>query len=258
MGRNISWLLVAALASSVSGCKLPQPIDEDLVGKFEPDAIELGPPVCKRRESPNVTVDPTLPVCGATGSGGAGNGLCTAVAGTGSRGLGAGLTSANGSTALDRGHAYFEFTTIQPRPGVVGQYDNGGPPVNVGAVWITDDRGRYVKTLEYWGLSFFSVAKLGNYTKPFRDDCPQDVDVTSQATFHGHTTHKLTWSGRNFAGKIANDGDYILYLEVHIDEHEEKSHGTLRVQVHEGPHPVPLRGPSKPPHTGLSFSYTPE
>src|SRR5262249_37739340 len=151
--------------------------------------VDAGPPKCERLESPNVTVDPNAPAVAGSGA-----------AGTGRTGMGGGIAG-SGATGLQRGSMTMAFTTTPPRPGVVGFFDKGGPPLNAGAVWITDAEGRYVKTLDHWGTSIYSMAKLSRYTK-FLSACSQDADVTSRATLRGHMAHQLAWNGTNFAGKI--------------------------------------------------------
>lgn len=82
-------------------------------------------------------------------------------------------------------------------------------PKNVGAIWVEDDAGRFVKTVELWGqtrakwLSRFQAASEGNV-----------VDAVTGATLLGHGTHEVTWDLTDvFRCEVANQA-YQLVLET--------------------------------------------
>jgi hypothetical protein len=164
---------------------------------------------------------------------------------TGSAGISApppsvGPVPTGGAGALPRGKLDIAFTTIPPAPEWLGMgfYDKGGPSLTYGTVWITDDKGRLVKTLERWGIEYW-YGNQYDYVSPFAPPgC--SIDVVAQATkvFAGHLPHMVPWDGHNFEGKLAKDGDYILWILVEIDENEH-----IRM---------------KPAHTGLTLTYTPQ
>lgn len=82
-------------------------------------------------------------------------------------------------------------------------------PRNVGAIWIQEQNGAFVKTLERWGttrakwLLTFNAASGGNV-----------VDAITGATKIKHETHEVTWDLSDTAGCRVADGDYALWLEL--------------------------------------------
>ncbi len=82
-------------------------------------------------------------------------------------------------------------------------------PRNVGAIWIQDGEGAFVKTLERWGttrakwLLTFNAASGGNV-----------VDAITGATKVSHETHEVRWNLTNAAGCPVPAGDYAIWLEL--------------------------------------------
>lgn len=82
-------------------------------------------------------------------------------------------------------------------------------PRNVGAIWIQDGSGTFVKTLERWGttrakwLVTFNAASDGNV-----------VDAITGPTKLSHETHDVTWDLTDTAGCPVAAGDYAVWLEL--------------------------------------------
>jgi hypothetical protein len=101
-------------------------------------------------------------------------------------------------------------------------------PRNVGAAWIEDSMGQYVRTLEAW-----AGERVQSITMWFPRACHTDdktqtrPDVSTSETLLVHKTHTSTWDGVDFHdamvgpdgkvlpnGKPAADGKYTLWLQV--------------------------------------------
>jgi hypothetical protein len=121
----------------------------------------------------------------------------------------AGVTDLAGSLSI-------AFATNLPH----GNYDLEVPQPfwNAGVVWIEDDKGHYVKTLEYWKAVKFPLAMKGYLFKSLRYNCPLDMDVVATATLRAHQAHMAMWNGKDANGHVVPDGNYKLMIEVQIDE----------------------------------------
>jgi hypothetical protein len=92
-------------------------------------------------------------------------------------------------------------------------------PKNVGAIWIEDTAGAYVKTVELWGqtrakwLVRFQAAASGNV-----------VDAVTGATLLSHGTHEVTWNLTDLDGCEVANQTYQLLLELTDRSGEGASH----------------------------------
>ena len=94
-----------------------------------------------------------------------------------------------------------EFTTVSPK----GKYS----PRNIGAIWITDGNGAYVKTLEVW------AGKRAKYLNKWTLSSGGDrVDAVSSATLSSHVHHKATWSCIDKAKNPVAGGAYVVHAEL--------------------------------------------
>jgi hypothetical protein len=82
-------------------------------------------------------------------------------------------------------------------------------PRNVGAIWIEDADGAFVKTLARWGslrakwLQRWSESATGDLT-----------DAVTSATLARHQTHEVSWDLTDLSGCEVAHGDYALLLEL--------------------------------------------
>lgn len=83
-------------------------------------------------------------------------------------------------------------------------------PKNVGAIWIEDSSGAYVRSLEVWAgirkrdLRQY-VAAVGGRS---------DADVTTSATLRTHRAHEVRWDLKDYSGNAVDPGQYTLIVEV--------------------------------------------
>lgn len=82
-------------------------------------------------------------------------------------------------------------------------------PKNIGAIWVTDASGQFVKSLEVWArtrrrwLTKYNAAR-GN----------SPIDVTATATLTRHRTHMATWDLTDAGGGAVEPGKYKLFAEI--------------------------------------------
>jgi hypothetical protein len=114
---------------------------------------------------------------GRTGSGGKTGGSGSGgMAASGSAGTGSGATPGGGVLSLA-----FDVTTSP----VGMKYQ----PKNIGAIWIEDGNGKFVKSLEVWAQT--RRRSLTNYLSSLAG---ASIDVTASATLGSHRTHHVTWN----------------------------------------------------------------
>jgi hypothetical protein len=111
-----------------------------------------------------------------------------------------GASAGAGGAALSGARLELAFTTVS----FGGEY----APDNVGAAWITDDGGAFVKTLEVW------AAKRVRYLARWRDVSGENiVDAITGASWSGHGAHELVWDMTDTAGREVPNGTYRVNLE---------------------------------------------
>jgi hypothetical protein len=92
-------------------------------------------------------------------------------------------------------------------------------PKNIGAIWIEDDTGTVVKTLQVWAgtrrryLTGYLGAMSGS-----------SIDVTTSATLSRHQTHSLTWNLKDRDGSAVAKGSYRVRMELTDSNGAGKSH----------------------------------
>jgi len=99
-------------------------------------------------------------------------------------------------------------TVTTTAPG--GQY----APRNVGAIWVADSSGRFVKSLEVWGAKRISHVVAWNASTKSAGAAGNKVDAITSATLSAHRTHNATWNCRDFNEQAVPDGSYRVYFEV--------------------------------------------
>ncbi len=136
---------------------------------------------------------------GESGAGGSGGGDTTSAPSTSS-------ADSASTGALPTACAAISLTTIS--------YDGHYEPDNVGAVWITDSSGAFVRTLERWGIRRLKHAVAWRASSD-----GNEVDAITGATKHSHVAHDVTWDCRDASGAVRDAGAY----EVHAEFTEEDS-----------------------------------
>jgi hypothetical protein len=132
-------------------------------------------------------------------------------------------------------------------------------PRNCGAVWIEDESGKFVKTIERWTaireryLENWSMASGGWGVSFFGGSTgtkPDQVDVVSAGTLSRHQMHMSNWNMKNVEGQVVPDGKYTVVVEV-----SEGNAGVGRVDFVKGPMAQMLQGES-PVFSNMTITYS--
>ncbi|MDD9947234.1 MAG: DUF2271 domain-containing protein [Myxococcales bacterium] len=82
-------------------------------------------------------------------------------------------------------------------------------PRNVGAIWIADADGTWVKTLARWGL------RRAKWLTAFKKASGGDTtDAITSATLPGHQVHEVRWNLKGLDGCKVPSGVYALWMEL--------------------------------------------
>lgn len=101
----------------------------------------------------------------------------------------------------------FQVTTTSPG----GNYS----PRNIGAIWVEDANGAFVKTLKVWANRRIQYL----YTWQSRTG-GNTVDGVTGATYSSHNTRTVSWDFTDVSGDTVPAGDYTLRLEL-TDQHSQ-------------------------------------
>jgi hypothetical protein len=82
-------------------------------------------------------------------------------------------------------------------------------PKNIGAIWITDESGKLVKSLEVWAR-----LRLRYLTKYASSRGSARPDVTATATLTSHKAHMASWDLKDTTGAAVPPGKYTLNAEI--------------------------------------------
>ncbi len=126
-----------------------------------------------------------------TSSGGSGMG--------GSPGAGGGTSSANCSLSVK--------VTTAPAG---GRY----APKNIGAIWVADQSGNFIRSLEVWAQQRVNHLTQWNSVTSRAGAAGSRVDIISQATLPSHKAHTATWNCQDFKRLPVPDGTYRVYFEM--------------------------------------------
>lgn len=131
---------------------------------------------------------------------------------------------------------------------------DGGPyaPRNVGAIWIEDAGGNFVKTIDRWaGIRIGSLVAWGSKSG-------QDSDAVSGATRLDHSMQiTVTWDLKNRAGTIVPDGTYTIRMELadsNASQPAQNHQGTFTFAKGTAPD---MQSTSGGGFTGVMINYAP-
>jgi len=82
-------------------------------------------------------------------------------------------------------------------------------PRHVVAIWVTDSKGGFVKTLEVRGRKM--KKHLRTWTAQSKNS---EVDAITGATLKTHLAHTVTWDCRDIRGALLPDGEYQIHVEL--------------------------------------------
>jgi hypothetical protein len=155
------------------------------------------------------------------------------IGGGGSVGGGPGSAGSGGATASSTCSLSVSVTTTAPG----GQY----APRNVGAIWIANSTGAFVKSLDVWGNQRLSHVTAWNAATKAAGVSGNKVDAISSATLSAHRAHNVTWNCQNYNRQAVPDGTYRVYFEV---TDANKSGPNHFESFAKGPTPVTVQGSS--------------
>jgi hypothetical protein len=140
----------------------------------------------------------------SSGAGGSSAGNQPATGGSGSTpATGGNETKAPADETNMSSVSSLEFhVTTQP---IGGRYQ----PKNIGAIWVTDDSGKFVKSLEVWART--RKRWLTKYNAAHGTGA---ADVTASATMTSHKEHMSTWDLKDAMGATVAPGKYKVFAEI--------------------------------------------
>lgn len=98
------------------------------------------------------------------------------------------------------------------------------------AVFVEDTHGKPVRTLELWYQRGRGVRWLRNLRSWYRGEVSRmqrdggDLASTMSGPTRQPGTYSVIWDGKNDAGKVVEQGDYVVVLEV------VREHGTYQLE----------------------------
>ncbi|HTV25550.1 MAG TPA: DUF2271 domain-containing protein [Polyangiaceae bacterium] len=87
-------------------------------------------------------------------------------------------------------------------------------PRNVGAIWVADATGAYLKSLDVWGDRRLSHVEAWNAATSAAGVPRDRVDAVTGATQPAHSTHRVAWDCTDHRGQLVPDGPYRVYFEM--------------------------------------------
>jgi hypothetical protein len=125
-------------------------------------------------------------------------------------------------------------------------------PRHVIAVWVTDSKGNFVRTLELRAREY--VRHLRIWRKGSQGNT---VDAITGASLRAHQSHKLVWDCKNAKGELVPDGEY----RIHVEFTEKNGQGPVipanHIRFTKGPKAVSLTPADLPQFVDMKLSYTP-
>jgi len=140
---------------------------------------------------------------GRPGMGGGGS-----VGGSSAGGSSAGGPGSGSGGATTSATCSLSVSVTTTAPG--GQY----APRNVGAIWVANSTGAFVKSLEVWGNQRLSHVTAWNAATKAAGVSGNKVDAITSATLSAHRAHNVTWNCQNYNHQAVADGTYRVYFEV--------------------------------------------
>jgi hypothetical protein len=153
---------------------------------------------------------------GASATGGSGS--IGGRPGTGGGSSGGGSSSGGSGGASTSATCSLSVSVTTTAPG--GQY----APRNVGAIWVANSSGAFVKSLEVWGNQRLSHVTAWNAATKAAGVAANKVDAITSATLSAHRAHNVTWNCQNYNRQPVADGTYRVYFEVTDSNQSGPSH----------------------------------
>ncbi len=87
-------------------------------------------------------------------------------------------------------------------------------PENVGAIWIAQSSGTWVKTLKVWGTIRVGNLRAWNSATASAGYTNRVVDAITGASLSSFQTHMVTWNCTDDTKTVVPDGAYRVYFET--------------------------------------------
>ena len=126
-------------------------------------------------------------------------------------------------------------------------------PKHVLAIWVTNAKGKHVRTLEVYGK------KRMKYLKAWAKNSKNNtVDAITGATLKKHVPHNVVWDCRDAKGKLVPDGTY----HIHVEFSEANGQGPMMALQHvtfqKGAKAISINPKDTPNFVKIKLDYTPE
>lgn len=126
-------------------------------------------------------------------------------------------------------------------------------PRHVMAIWVTNSKGEFVKTLAIHAKS--QKKRLTTWIKQSKKNA---VDAVTGATLKTHQTHTVTWDCLDVKGKSVPDGDYQIHVEFTSANSQGPVTPALHIQFHKGLKAVSMTPKPLPYFVEMKLIYTPQ
>ena len=130
----------------------------------------------------------------------------------------------------------------------------GYSPANVGAIWIAQSSGAFVKTLQEWGKTRIDHLILWNSATKAAGVSRNTVDAITGSTGYSFGTHVVYWNFTDTSEKIVPDGAYRVYFET--ADYNVAGPNTF-VDFTKGPTAATFTFPDTPSFTDLKLVLSP-
>ena len=125
-------------------------------------------------------------------------------------------------------------------------------PKHVLAIWVTDSKGKFVRTLEVYGKKRMKYLKVWA-----RNSKKNTVDAITGATLRKHVPHNVAWDCRDAKGKLVPDGTY----HIHVEFTEVNGQGPVmplrHVKFRKGAKAVSIKPKNTRNFVNIKLDYTP-
>ena len=126
-------------------------------------------------------------------------------------------------------------------------------PKHVLAIWVTNEKGKFVRTLEVYGKKRMKYLKVWA-----RNSKKNTVDAITGATLKKHVPHNVVWDCRDAKGKLVPDGTY----HIHVEFSEVNGKGPImplrHVKFRKGAKAISITPKDTPNFVKIKLDYTPE
>jgi hypothetical protein len=151
---------------------------------------------------------------------------------------------ASSSVSASNGSAELTFTTTLFK----GKY----APKHVLAVWATDSKGAFVKTV------LLNAKSKKKYLKRWASESGKNyVDAVTSATLKKHGAVVARWDCRDAKGKVVPDGEYLLHVEMASGHKSAVTTPKTYIAFTKGPKAATARPKNLANMKALKLVYTP-